>query len=127
MNLMKTKLAGCLVALSIVGSVPASAQPTHDYPTQERVEYVFGCMEDLNGANYTNLYKCSCSIDHIADKVSYDEYLTMLTFKRGQSAGGERPEVLREGSMASRYRKRLAQVSNDAAQHCGIDRTFSAR
>ena len=46
--------------------VPAaqSAQG-HDYPTQGRVEYVLGCMDD-NGHDFVNVYKCSCAIDHIA-------------------------------------------------------------
>lgn len=122
-----TKFVGGLLALSLFGATLVSAEPTHNYPTQERVEYVFGCMEELGGANYTNLYKCSCSIDRVADEVSYDDYLTMLTFKRGQQAGGERPEVLREGSMASRYRRLLAHAQNSAAQQCGIDKSYSAR
>ncbi len=123
----RTKIVGCLLALSLFGASLANAESTHDYPTQERVEYVFGCMEELGGANYTNLYKCSCSIDQIAEEVSYDDYLTMLTFKRGQQAGGERPEVLREGNMASRYRQLLAQARNRAARQCGIDKSYSAR
>ena len=122
-----TKLIVGVLAFSLFGIPLASAESTHDYPTQERVEYVFGCMEELGGANYTNLYKCSCSIDRIADEVSYDDYLTMLTFKRGQEAGGERPEVLREGSMASRYRRLLAQTRNSAARQCGINKSYSAR
>ncbi|WP_152207353.1 hypothetical protein [Marinobacter changyiensis] len=122
-----TKIVGCLLVLSFFGTALVSAEPAHDYPTQERVEYVFGCMEELGGANYTSLYKCSCSIDRIADEVSYDEYLTMVTFKRGQQAGGERPEVLREGAMASRYRQLLAQTQNSAAEQCGINKSYSAR
>ncbi|MHB0777153.1 hypothetical protein [Halomonas sp. WWR20] len=101
--------------------VLAQEPPQNDYPTQARVEYVFGCMQQLGGENYDNLYKCSCSIDRIADQVSYADFVAMDTFARGQRAGGERPEVLREGRQAESGRANLAKIKHQAATQCLID------
>lgn len=109
-----------ILLMALSGAV-AAAPPAHDYPTQARAEYVVGCMQELGGENYDTLYKCSCSIDRIADQVSYDHFVAMETFERGRQAGGERPELIREGSMASEYRRELKQVKANAAQQCMIN------
>lgn len=111
-----------LLALAGLGlvctSAFASSQPAHDYPTQARVEYVFDCMHRHGGENYDTLYKCSCSIDYIADHLSYDDYVTLDTYTRGEHAGGERPEVLREGDIARDSRAQLAALKQQAADQC---------
>lgn len=101
-------------------NVLADNLPKNSYPTQARVEYVFDCMQQLGGANYDNLYKCSCSIDRIADQVSYEDFVTMDTFARGQQAGGERPEILREGRLAESSRSQFAKIKHRAAEQCLI-------
>ena len=118
---------GALVPFMVSGGVMAADAPANDFPTQARAEYVFACMETLGGQNYDTLFKCSCSIDRIADQVSYEEYLTMDTFRRGQQAGGERPELIREGSMASEYRRKYDKVKANAQEQCQITPTASNR
>ncbi|MES1948814.1 hypothetical protein C84B14_15773 [Salinisphaera sp. C84B14] len=105
----------------------ADRTPAHDYPTQARVEYAYECMNRLGGENYDTLYKCSCSIDYIADRLPYDEYVTLDTYQRGQNAAGERPEVLREGSIARESRNRLAAIKAQAAQQCLIEPSTGTR
>jgi hypothetical protein len=114
-------MTGSLVTLLLSAPVLAANPPAHNFPTEARAEYVFGCMQKLGGQNYDNLYKCSCSIDRIADQVSYDDYLAMETFERGRGAGGERLELIREGSMANEYRRKFEKVNGIAAKHCMID------
>jgi len=119
------KKAQCLCLLLPLSIVPtlasASKLPAHNYPTEARAEYVFECMNQLGGESYDTLYKCSCSIDYIADQLPYDQYVTLDTYVRGQHAGGERPEVLREGSLARDSRSKLAQLKDQAADRCLID------
>lgn len=115
------RTTGLVLLLLASGSVAAASSPANDFPTQARAEYVVTCMKGLGGENYDNLYKCSCSIDRIADQVDYDRFLEMETFERGREAGGERPELIREGSMASEYRREFKQVKANAAQQCGIE------
>src|ERR1700740_1300474 len=70
---------------------PAGDKPPasgYDYPTQGRVEYVLGCMDD-NGHDFANVYKCSCVIDKIAAALPYDEYVEQMTFAKYATLGGE--------------------------------------
>lgn len=118
MRIRQVALLGAL----IVPAVGVTAElPEHNYPTQARVEYVFGCMQQLGGENYDTLYKCSCSIDYIADNLSYDDYVTLDTYTRGAQAGGERPEVLREGDLARGSRADFEKIKSEAADRCLID------
>ena len=110
-----------LVGLSVPAVAFAAKTPTHNYPTQARVEYVYECMNQLGAENYDTLYKCSCSIDYIADQLPYDDYVTLDTYQRGQHAAGERPEVLREGSIARESRSQLAKLKAQAADQCLIE------
>lgn len=110
-----------LLAVSVLPGVAQAAQtPANNYPTEARAEYVFECMNQLGGESYDTLYKCSCSIDYIANEITYDQYVTLDTYLRGQHAGGERPEVLREGSIARNSRSELAQIKAKAADRCLI-------
>ena len=98
----------------------ARAQAVNDFPTNARAEYVFACMA-TNGENREMLDRCSCSIDQIATVLPYDDYVTLDTYQRGQNAAGERPEVLREGSIARESRSQLASIKAKAADSCLID------
>src|SRR5258708_16910632 len=72
--------------------VPAAAAGNpaqgHDYPTQGRVEYVLGCMDD-NGHDFANVYKCSCAIDHIAAVLPYDDDLQQINVSQYLTPRGE--------------------------------------
>lgn len=118
---MNTRLIILFGASLVPGLGFAAKLPAHNYPTEARAEYVFECMNDLGGENYDTLYKCSCSIDYIADQLPYDTYVTLDTYTRGQHAGGERPEVLREGKLASDSRSELSRLKEQAADRCLID------
>ena len=77
-------LAACVVAGAL--AVPAWANETeNDYPTDARVDYVFGCMA-ANGQTRESLEKCSCSLDALAAIVPYDKYVeasTILSMRQG--------------------------------------------
>lgn len=60
-------------------SGPASAiGRVNDFPTEARAEYVFACMSS-NERNREFLHKCSCAIDTIASRMSYDDYVQVET------------------------------------------------
>ena len=42
------------------------------------------------------LYKCSCAIDAIADKVSYSTWVDLSTVANGTTIAGERGGVMRD-------------------------------
>jgi hypothetical protein len=71
----------CLSALAVTAQTAAQ----NDYPTETRVDYVFGCMA-ANGQTHDAMQRCSCSIDIIASILPYDLYVraeTILSMRQG--------------------------------------------
>jgi hypothetical protein len=97
------------------GGAPAR---THDYPTEGRVEYVLGCMDD-NGHDFANVYKCSCAIDKIADVLTYDDYVEQSTFSKYATLGGEGGAEFRVDRAKAQTRK-FRDLQRDAYKACGI-------
>ena len=75
-------------ALGLLWATPQAprAAPA-DYPTEALADYVFGCMA-TNGETQEALRRCSCSIDAIAGKVSYEDYVKAETVLRLQQVQG---------------------------------------
>lgn len=87
---MKYLTFPALLALSL----PATAQVVSDYPTAARAEYVFACMA-TNGQTAEALTRCSCSIDAIAEILSWQDYVAAETVLRMRQGGGERAALFR--------------------------------
>ena len=86
----------CRVALALaLGLFSAGAAWANDFPTAARVDYVIGCMA-ANGQDQLVMSKCSCSIDYIADYMTYAEYTEIETIKRMRLVPGERAGVFRD-------------------------------
>ena len=84
-----------LALLLSAGAVAAQPAPVgNDYPTSARAEYVFACMA-TNGQTQDALNRCSCSIDQIAEILSYDDYVEAETVLRMRFATGERGAMFR--------------------------------
>src|SRR3977135_1931011 len=58
--------------LSILCAVPLAH--ANDFPTRARVEFVLTCMRESKAPQQESMYKCSCAIDAIADKIHYCEW-----------------------------------------------------
>jgi hypothetical protein len=106
------------------GSGTAPAGQSHDYPTQGRVEYVLGCMDD-NGHDFVNVYKCSCAIDKIAQKLDYDEFVEQSTFSKYATLGGEGGAEFRVDH-AKAQTKKFRDLQKDAFKACGIGQQAAA-
>ena len=72
--------------LLLVASMPMAVH-AHDFPTSGRVEYVLECMSNHAGKQ-EYLYKCSCTIDQIAQEIAYSDYVEMAAALRYQTLGG---------------------------------------
>ncbi|NIR28340.1 MAG: hypothetical protein GWN84_03230, partial [Gammaproteobacteria bacterium] len=86
----------------------------HDYPTHERVRYVYECMATNGGRSFGNMYKCSCAIDYVAEHLPYEKFVEAETYVRGRRARGERGGVLREGERAESVRERFQALEQEA-------------
>jgi hypothetical protein len=98
--------------LMLAASVPMLAH-ANDFPTTDRVEYVLECMMNHPGKQ-EYLYKCSCTIDQIAQEVGYSEYVEISTALRHQSLRGEGGAIFRDPesvrAMANKYKALQAKA-----------------
>ncbi len=120
---MVAVLSGCASQETAPESETAPVTETrfdNDFPTQARVEYVFQCMRDHGGQNYHNLYHCSCMVDELAKKMSYQEYSEAVVFKNLRSMPGEQGGVFRDPPQARRLRNKLQQAENEAEGVCFV-------
>jgi hypothetical protein len=101
-------------------AAPAQAAPAHgyNYPTEGRVEYVLGCMDE-NGHDFANVYKCSCTIDKIAAALPYDEYVEQSTFSKYATMGGEGGAEFRMDK-ARAQTKKFRALQQTAYDQCGL-------
>ncbi len=110
---MKKLLVLCVIGL-LPGSPAVAAEGANDYPTLARVEYVLGCARDAKGPELENLYKCSCVIDAVAQRLTHDQYVEYSTAANAFGIGGERGEMMRAYAggkeMAGKYRAVQAEA-----------------
>ena len=116
------------IALAVLGTttlltcsslVFGEEQARHDYPTHARVEYVQECIAG-HGGKLASLYQCSCMIDEIAKRLSYDEFVEASTFSRYTSLAGERGGLFRDPEHGKTMAKQFQALESDAAKRCGV-------
>lgn len=95
-NVIRGALTGAGMAAALLAGFPAAAVvPKNDFPTAARADYVFACMAS-NGQTQEMLHKCSCSIDTIAEMMSYEEYVQAETIIRMRAIPGEKTGAMRD-------------------------------
>jgi len=113
-GLMLTIGAAALAAVALEAPRAAPA----DYPTEALADYVFGCMA-TNGQSQEALRQCSCSIDAIAEKLPYEDYVQAETVLRLQQVpGGERTVMFRTAPWAQAIVDKLRQAQVEAELRC---------
>jgi hypothetical protein len=102
-----------------LGSLLPGVTLANDFPTQARVEFVLGCMNEQGGQSYDTLYKCVCLVDAIAAEMSHAQFVEAQVFSQLRSTAGERGGVFRDPDQA-----RLLVTKLDAAIEHGKARCF---
>jgi hypothetical protein len=93
--------------------------PRNDYPTTARVEYVQECMTK-NGGVLSDMYKCSCVIDNLAQHLTYDDFVEAGTFARYSTLPGEGGGIFRDPDRAREKAKLFRTLETDAYRNCGL-------
>ena len=109
-----------LRALCIALLLSPGVTEANDFPTQARVEFVLGCMNEQGGQSYDNLYKCVCLIDAIAAEMSHEEFAQAQVFSQLRSTPGERGGVFRDPDQARTLSDKLAVVIERGKAACLI-------
>jgi hypothetical protein len=107
-----------LIAAAVLPWATSARAATNDYPTKDRVEYVLACARDSGIESYESIYKCSCVIDAIAARLSYDEYVEESTDANALSIGGERGEAVRAYEHGKEQAKKFRQIQAEARKGC---------
>ena len=107
-----------LAFLAYTAIAPSADAAGNDFPTVDRVEYVQECMRSHPGSRYEMLYKCSCTLDHIAAAVRYDEYVELWTAANAISIGGERGAQLRDAQVSQDMAKKFRSIEAKAQKDC---------
>lgn len=118
----QSSVALAAIALVIFGK-PASGDeeqgPVHSYPTAARVEYVNECIAKHDDS-LANVYQCSCAIDRIADVLTYDEFVSAITFARYSGLPGEGGAIFRDSDDARSSAKRFRELEKQVQLECGL-------
>ena len=94
-----------------------AAERLNDFPTAARADYVFACMS-TNGTTREMLQKCSCSVDEVAQILSYEEYLEAETVLSMRRVGGERMAVFNSSAAAANLVAELRRAQAEAEIIC---------
>ena len=92
----------------------------NDFPTQARVEFVLGCMNEQGGQTYDTLYPCVCLIDKIAAEMSYEEFAEAQVFSQLRSTPGERGGVFRDPDRARTLTDKLEAAIERGRAACFV-------
>lgn len=113
------KSLGLGIALLVAGATPSfvRADDLNDYPTNARVDYVFGCMK-ANGETQHSLEQCSCSIDVIASIIPYERYVTAETVLRMAQVPGNLGGEFRSTAQAKTALDNLRRAQAEAEVRC---------
>lgn len=109
-------LAYCAIGSSLADTTP----PPNDYPTQARVEYVFGCMNKYGGENYDHMYGCVCAIDKIAEKIPYANFVATSTLAVMIKTTGERAAAFRDAGGGREAIKAFEGFMTETETACGL-------
>jgi hypothetical protein len=91
-----------------------------EYPTKDRVEYVLECMQEKpDKPSHEMLYKCSCALDEIRKKISYDKFVEMTTSAKAISIAGDRS--IRDSEPAQAQARKYRELRAKAYKACYIN------
>jgi hypothetical protein len=112
-----TQFSICALAVVGMATVAARADDINDYPTNARVEYVFGCMK-ANGETRQTIDQCSCSIDVLASLLPYDRYITAETVLSMSQVRGNLGGQFRSSEQANSALNDLRRAQAEAEVRC---------
>ena len=111
---MRIRLAPLLTLFAV------SAGHANDFPTTARVEFVLTCMRESKAPQQESMYKCSCAIDAIADKVPYSTWVDLSTVTNGITIAGERGGVMRDLKDGRKQIASFRELQDSAKKACFI-------
>lgn len=116
---MRTRYALLLIPLLLMLYTAPSAH-ANDFPTRARVEFVLTCMRESKAPQQESMYKCSCAIDAISEKVRYSTWVDLSTVANGITIAGERGGVMRDMKDGRKIIASYRELQESAKKRCFI-------
>ena len=113
--MMKIKFLTLLFIATIFSDV--SAKSHNDFPTLARSEFVFACMSS-NANNRDFMAKCSCAIDEIARRISFEEYTQAEAISRLQLGASPREEAFKSVGLSKQTLEKLYRAQAASELEC---------
>jgi len=97
------------------------AAVANDFPTRARVEFVLTCMRESKVSPQESMYKCSCAIDAIAEKVNYNTWVDLSTVANATTIAGERGGVMRDMKDGRKMIASYRELQQGAKKQCFLN------
>ena len=116
---MKKLKLNIILFLSIFFLLFTSAEITesNDFPTVARSEFVFACMSS-NASNRDFMAKCSCAVDEIAKRMTYEEYAQAEAIARLQLGASPREEAFKSVGLSKERMDKLFRAQAASELEC---------
>lgn len=95
-----------------------SAQAANEFPTDEVVRYVIGCMAELGKQSEENLYTCVCRIDTVRENMTYEEYDGGNIMERYKKMPGKKGGFFRDNKVGDAQYEKLLKTREIALAQC---------
>ena len=89
----------------------------NDFPTLARSEFVFACMSS-NANNRDFMAKCSCAIDEISKRITYDEYAQAEAISRLLQGASPREEAFKIVGLSKETMDKLYRAQAASELEC---------
>lgn len=100
-----------------LGTSAAEENCESDYPTFAIADYVLACMA-ANGNTFQSLHQCSCSIDLIKSRISYEDYERIQTIMQVQNDKGQRGIFFRDSHWAKNQIESFQKIQAESTLEC---------
>ncbi len=94
------------------------AQAANEFPTDEVVRYVVGCMSGLGLQSEETLYTCVCRVDTIREYMSYEEYDGGNIMERYKKMPGKKGGFFRDNEEGHKLYDKLIETREKALAQC---------
>ena len=112
------RILSIAVILATMMSSPVYAR--NQYPTDEVVRYVVGCMAELGGQKEENLYSCVCRIESLMDQLTYEEYDGANLMERNKQMPGKKGGFFRDNDYGAALYEKLVAARETAFASCPV-------
>ena len=115
---MKNKFQKILILQILISTmIIFKTADSNDFPTLARSEFVFACMSS-NASNRDFMAKCSCAVDEIAKRMSYEEYAQAEAIARLWEGASPREEAFKSVGLSKERMDKLFKAQAASELEC---------